>query len=244
MRLYNRSSFLIGITVIVLGVILLLNNFSVLSINVGELISIYWPLLLVIWGMDLIFPGAGAAPDESRKNRGKIVSGLIMIALGLLLTGHNLDLFELDLSFIWKLFWPALIIIIGWNMLRGASGPGTAHWAVLSGIELKQKGWKLEDGSYFAFMGGIDMDLNTAEIPEGETHLSFTAVMGGIDIIVPTGIKVVCESTAVLGGVQFFNEESGGIIASRKSEYGGGPDSGKKLVLRCLAVMGGVEIKH
>jgi hypothetical protein len=244
LRLYNRSSFLIGIAVIALGVIMILNNFGVLSINLGELISDYWPLLLVIWGVDMILPGAGAASEESRKNRGKLLLGLIMIVLGLLLTGHNLELFELDMSIFWKLFWPAIIIIIGWNMIRGASGPGSAHWAVLSGIELKQKGWKLEDGSYFAFMGGIDMDLNTTEIPEGETHLNFTAVMGGVDIIVPPGIKVVCDSTAVLGGVQFFNEESGGIIASRKSEYGGGPDSSKKLVLRCLAVMGGVEIKH
>jgi len=69
-------------------------------------------------------------------------------------------------------------------------------------------------------------------------------VMGGVDIIVPPGIKVECDSTAVLGGVQFINEESGSIIASRKSEYGGEPESGKKLVLRCLAIMGGVEIKH
>jgi len=244
LRLYNWSSFLTGIVVIVLGVIMLLNNFGVLSINVGDLISIYWPLLLVIWGIDMMFPGAGAASKKSRKNRGKPAAGLILIALGLLLTGHNLDLFKLDMSVVWKLFWPAVIIIIGWNMLRGTSGPGSAHWAVLSGIEFKQKGWKLEDGSYFAFMGGIDMDLNAAEIPEGETHLNFTAVMGGVDIIVPPGIKVECASTAVLGGVQFFNEESGGIIASRKSEYGGEPESGKKLVLRCLAIMGGVEIKH
>jgi hypothetical protein len=75
LRLYNRSSFLIGLAVIVVGMIMLLNNFGVLSINVGELISIYWPLLLVIWGMDMIFPGAGTASDKSRKNWGKPASG-------------------------------------------------------------------------------------------------------------------------------------------------------------------------
>jgi hypothetical protein len=243
-RLYNRSSFLIGLAVIALGVIMLLNNFGILSISVGDLISNYWPALLIFWGLDTIFPGAGAAAANARRSSGKLVTGLILIALGVLLIGNNLELFELDFSFFWNLFWPAVVILIGWSFLKGSSGPGGAHWAVMSGIELKQKGWKLEDGSYFAFMGGVDMDLNTAEIPEGEIHLNITAVMGGIDIIVPPGIRVECESTAVLGGVKFFNEESGGIIASRKSEYIGEPESSTKLVLRCIAIMGGVEIKH
>lgn len=47
MRLYNRSSFLVGLAVIALGVIMLLNNFGIRSISVGDLISNYWPVLLV-----------------------------------------------------------------------------------------------------------------------------------------------------------------------------------------------------
>lgn len=244
MRLFNRGAFLIGLAVIALGVVMLLNNFGILSISVDNLITTYWPLLLVIWGMDMIFPSAGAVTGKARRSSGKLVAGLVLIALGLLLIGHNLELFELDFSAFWKLFWPVIVVLIGWSFIRGSFGPGGAHWAVMSGIELKQQGWRLEDGSYFAFMGGVDMDLNAAEIPEGEIHLNITAVMGGIDIIVPPGISVECDSTAVLGGVKFFNEESGGIIASRKSEYKGVPESGTKLVLRCVAIMGGVEIKH
>ncbi|MFA4885462.1 MAG: LiaF domain-containing protein [Desulfotomaculaceae bacterium] len=244
MRPYRRSSFLLGIAVIALGVILLLNNFDILNVSVGYLISTYWPVLLVIWGVDLVIPDSESKSFKLRRKSGALVTGLILIALGVLIIGHNLGLYELNFSIFWRLFWPVVIILIGWSFLRGTSGSGGVHWAVMSGIELKQKGWKLEDGSFFALMGGVRMDLNAAEIPEGEIRLNVTAVMGGIEIIVPPRIGVDCEGTAVLGGVKFFNEDSGGIIASRKSEYKGETETGTKLVLRCTAILGGVEIKH
>lgn len=240
MRPYRRGSFLLGVAVIALGVILLLNNFNIIDVSLGYLVATYWPLLLVFWGLDLLIP----VEPGSRRNAGALITGLVLVALGLLVIGNNLDLYELDFSFFWSLFWPVVIILIGWSLLRGTTGSGGVHWAVMSGIELKQKGWKLEDGSFFALMGGVDMDLNAAEIPEGEVRLNATAVMGGIEIIVPPGITVDYEGTAVLGGVKFFNEDSGGIIASRKSQYKGEPASGTKLVLRCTAIMGGIEIKH
>ena len=244
MRPYHRSSFLLGVVVIALGIILLLNNFEILNVSIGRLISTYWPVLLIIWGVDLVIPDSESKTSERRKKSGTLVTGLILIALGVIITGHNLGLYELDYSTFWKLFWPAVLILIGWGFLRGTSGSGGVHWAVMSGIELKQKGWKLEDGGFFALMGGVKMDLNAAEIPEGEIHLNVTAVMGGIEIIVPARIAVDYEGTAILGGVKFFDEDSGGIIANRKSEYKGEPEAGTKLVLRCTAIMGGVEIKH
>jgi len=244
MRPYHRSSFLLGVVVIALGIILLLNNFEILNVSIGRLISTYWPVLLIIWGVDLVIPDSESKTSEHRKKSGTLVTGLILIALGVIITGHNLGLYELDYSTFWKLFWPVVLILIGWGFLRGTSGSGGVHWAVMSGIELKQKGWKLEDGGFFALMGGVKMDLNAAEIPEGEIHLNVTAVMGGIEIIVPARIAVDYEGTAILGGVKFFDEDSGGIIANRKSEYKGEPEAGTKLVLRCTAIMGGVEIKH
>lgn len=244
MRPNRKSPFLLGIAVIALGVVLLLNNFNIIDVSVGYLFTTYWPLLLVLWGVDLLLPDAGSGDFKPGRRSGALITGLILVALGLLITGHNLDLYELNLSFLWDLFWPVVIILIGWSLLRGTSGSGGAHWAVMSGIELKQQGWQLEDGSFFALMGGIDMDLNTAEIPEGEVRLNVTAVMGGINIIAPPEITVEYEGTAVLGGVKFFNEDSGGIIAGRKSAYKAEPESGKKLILRCTAIMGGVEIKH
>ena len=44
------------------------------------------------------------------------------------------------------------------------------------------------------------MDLTAAEIPDGETLLDLTAIMGGIDVKIPPDLAVVYEGTAILGG--------------------------------------------
>jgi len=244
MKPYHRSSFLLGFFVIALGIVLLLNNFAILNVSIGRLISTYWPVLLIIWGVDFMIPDSEAKTNERRRRSGALVTGLVLMVLGVTIIGRNLGLYELNYSTFWKLFWPVVLILIGWGFLRGTSGSGGVHWAVMSGIELKQNGWKLEDGGFFALMGGVKMDLNAADIPEGEVHLNMTAIMGGIEIIVPARLAVAYEGTAILGGVKFFNEESGGIIVNRRSEYKGEPETGTKLVLRCTAILGGVEIKH
>ena len=169
----------------------------------------------------------------------------LVLALGIVILLRNIGLYELDFSVFWKLLWPLLIILIGWSLLRSASTAGGTHWAVMSGIESKNPGWELRSSGYVAIMGGIEMDLRVANIPEGRTVLDLTAVMGGIDLRVPGDLDVECEGTAILGGVRFFQEGCGGVIASRRFQrrVAPGQASAKKLLVRCRALMGGIEIK-
>jgi len=88
------------------------------------------------------------------------------------------------------------------------------------------------------------MDLTTAEIPEGETVLDLTAVMGGIDVTVPPDLAVVYEGSAVLGGVTFKDQEDGGIIASRKVEQNFAEGDKRTVRIQARAILGGVEIKE
>ena len=238
---------LFGLLLIVLGVIWLLNNLAIAQINLGELISTYWPVLLITWGIDIL---GRMLRDGREKERGKpglsggSVTGLVLLILGSVILGRNLGFYELDLSLFWKAFWPVILILIGWSLLRGTTGAGGLHWAVMSGIELKNQGWKVTDGSFVAFMGGVDMDLTVADIPEREIALNLTAVMGGIEVRIPPGLAVECAGTALLGGVKFFQEEGGGIITVRRFASEGAPEGKKKLIIRGLAIMGGIEIKQ
>ncbi|HHV61439.1 MAG TPA: cell wall-active antibiotics response protein [Firmicutes bacterium] len=242
----GRGSALLGILILALGVIWLLNNFGVTHIDVGDLFATYWPLFLIIWGLDALTRGftcsVGGDVRKRRSCPGNLTGWFLLVA-GIAILGRNIGLYELDLSVFWKVFWPVVIILIGWNLLRTASSSGGAHWAVMSGIELKTKGWNLKDGSFVAFMGGVDMDLTVAHIPEGETILDLTAIMGGIDVRVPSDLHVECEGTAILGGITVFDEEAGGVIASRRFEHKGAEGSPRKIRVRARTLMGGIEIK-
>jgi class 3 adenylate cyclase len=59
-----------------------------------------------------------------------------------------------------------------------------------------------EEFNAFALMGGCEIDLRQAEIDGGVVTINATAVMGGIDIIVPDGIQVDLDEFHFMGGVE------------------------------------------
>jgi class 3 adenylate cyclase len=59
-----------------------------------------------------------------------------------------------------------------------------------------------EEVSVFACMGGCEIDLRQAEIDGNEVTINATAIMGGIDIIVPDGIRVEMDEFHLMGGVE------------------------------------------
>ncbi|OEF96694.1 cell wall-active antibiotics response protein [Desulfuribacillus alkaliarsenatis] len=228
----GRGQWWVGAIIIGLGVLLLLNNLGFIDVSIGSIISNYWPVVFVIWGMQFLF---------SRKSKGEVVTGLILIAIGLIFLGNKHDWFNIDLSFFWKLFWPVILIIIGINFLRGPKTSGKNNWAFLGGIEKSKQPWKLEDGDYWAVLGGIELDLRKAILENREYTISCNALLGGIELIVPKNITVICEGTAVLGGVEMLGEETGGIVSSMKVEQIADPGA-PVLKIHCRATLGGVEV--
>ncbi len=232
----NKSSILLGLIILLFGITLLLSNLG-MDIDLGEIISTYWPVLLIAWGIDNLIP------QREKTNGRNLLVPLIVLFLGVLILGRNLGYYYFDLSLFWRLFWPLVLILAGFNILRGAVKTGSTGWAVMSGIEQKNRGWQLRDKSYIAFMGGIELDLTRADIPTGETFLDLTAVMGGIDIFVPDDIDITCSGTGLLGGIEFLQESSGGVLFNKNFEYKtAGTD--KKIIINCRAFMGGIEIKN
>lgn len=251
MRFFS-GRLIIGLAVIVVGVMLLLNNLvEGIDFNVGQLLRTYWPVIPLILGLNWLFLSFGStASGEGKKiyfSWGQFITALIAIAIGVVFLGRNLGLFDFETRIFWSLLWPAILILIGINLLRGRafSGGKGGRFTFMGGANVGgAQPWKLESGSYFAFMGGIEMDLTAAEISEGETILDLTAIMGGIDVKIPKDLAVIYEGSAVLGGVTFKDQEDGGIVAGRKVEQNIS-DSAKNIVrIQARAIMGGVEIKE
>ncbi|WP_198135382.1 LiaF domain-containing protein [Alkaliphilus metalliredigens] len=231
---FLKSRWIVGVLIIFLGVIALLNNFGFTELRLSDMISTYWPILLVLWGIDALI---------SRGSKGEVVSGLILVFLGVTFIGRNLDLFYLDLSLFWNLFWPVIIILVGVSFLKGSNKVKKSNMAIMGGIERKRDRWDLESSSYFALMGGVELDLTLANIPDEEVILDLTAIMGGIDIWVPDNIQVICEGTSILGGIELLDRATGGIVASTKASQNGDGESKKCIKIYSRAIMGGISVQ-
>ncbi len=55
-----------------------------------------------------------------------------------------------------------------------------------------------------AMMGGVELDFREAQLPPGETRVVVMACMGGVDVVVPPGVRVETDGFALLGG---FDED-------------------------------------
>jgi len=82
-----------------------------------------------------------------------------------------------------------------------------------------------------AFQGGVELDFREAVLAPGVYDVRVTAVMGGVQIIVPPGLSVETSGFALMGGFQESPEGSPPPVSD-----------GPVLRIRGFALMGGVAI--
>ncbi len=104
--------------------------------------------------------------------------------------------------------------------------------AVMGGVERKGAWLVPRQLRAVAVMGGIDLDFREVQLPPGVTEIKVTAIMGGVEIIVPPHLAVSCDGIGIMGGFE-------GVDRMPTSPE---PDS-PLLVISGVAFMGGVDVK-
>ena len=104
--------------------------------------------------------------------------------------------------------------------------------AVLGGAARKGSWLVPRELKVVAIMGGAEIDLREGKFAPGVTEIDVTVFMGGVEIIVPRGVRVETLGAAFMGG---FQADAGDATALEPNQP----------VLRVtgLAIMGGVDVK-
>jgi hypothetical protein len=104
-------------------------------------------------------------------------------------------------------------------------------YAIFGGID-RRGAWTVPRRmKIVAIMGGAHLDLREARFPPGVLELDVTAVMGGIEIIVPPGLAVQMHGSAIMGGFADVDRAPAN------------PDPDAPLLrVRGLTMMGGVNV--
>ncbi|MCU0226028.1 MAG: cell wall-active antibiotics response protein [Bryobacterales bacterium] len=224
-----------GLLFIIAGSALLLDRLGYL--DAGQ-IFYYWPLALVIFGVGLLV----------QRRRQAVVSGGLLLVVGSVLLLQRVGLLSLGL----RELWPVVLIVIGvvvlFNSFRSRSpepaGSPSGNPDVLNdgaffgGVEKKVDSHNFRGGEAFAIFGGVDVDLSRARLARDvQPVLTANAVFGGVEMRVPQDWRVVMEGVAILGGFA----DSRKFIDDRLDDA---TDSRPTLIVRGIALFGGVEIKN
>ena len=115
-----------------------------------------------------------------------------------------------------------------------APGAGTSKTLVafMSGV-VRRGQWTVPRTVHaIAFMGGVEIDLRGARLTSPVTEIRVLAIMGGVKVTVPPGVRVESNGFAIMGG---FEDQLESAASS---------DPNAPLVrLTGFALMGGVEVK-
>lgn len=135
----------------------------------------------------------------------------------------------------------ALMGLGAYFVFRGVFGgperrfaPDSTDWAsgvaILGGFERKNNSQTFRGGDLTAFMGGVELDLRAASMRE-PAIIDVFVMWGGVGIYVPRDWTVEMRGTPLMAG---FEDNSQPPPAPTE----------KRLIVRGLALMGGVEIKN
>lgn len=231
-RRFFDAKVIFGMAIIVAGVLLLLHNLDIIPyVNVWE----WWPLILILIGV-----GHLLQPAEDRQSW----NGLLLVIVGAIILIWNLDLFYFDIGDIWPIF----LILIGFMILRHTAWGGKHRLEgndyinlsfIMGGGDYNFSSKELKGGRITAIMGGGKIDLRECRMYGSSIVIDTFSFWGGIELIVPRDWTVNLQGMPILGGME--NKTS---TAGYNGEGLDIPQTENQLIIKGMAVMGGVEVKN
>ena len=186
----KKSNLFWGVILIVIGILFLGRNME------------WWDFSIFFrgwWTLFLIVPSIIAL--ITRDNVG---TSSLMLLLGILMLLASRMIIEW--STVWKVFVPAIIIVVGLFVIFGsrrvkkAKANAKEYIAIFSGVE-EIINEVTSDFSITSVFGGVELDLRDVKLINDLVIDCFT-LFGGIDIKLPKNVKVEVNGLPIFGGVE------------------------------------------
>jgi LiaF transmembrane domain/Cell wall-active antibiotics response LiaF, C-terminal len=222
------GSIILGLLIGTFGLTLLANNLG--WADVHHFMHQFWPFLLMAAGAGLLL----VRTQGQHSGSGFWGSALILGGLWAYADQRG----WIHVSF-WAVFGPTLLVLLGASFVWRAfnhprlDAPADAYihaFSIMSGNELKPTTKPFQGADLAAVMGGVALDLTSAQMEGDTATIDVFAVMGGIEIFVPRDWDVTTKVVAFMGA----------CVDKRRPAA---QPATKTLVVRGFALMGGVDIK-
>ncbi|MCG5103239.1 LiaF transmembrane domain-containing protein [Oceanobacillus alkalisoli] len=212
----------LGVLFLLFGLGFLLHQAKI--IDLSQLFSNWWPLLLMMIGMVLLI---------SRKHS-SASSGLLFLLIGLLFLMNRW--FDLNLkAYILPLLFIIIGIVIIFTRIKREKNIHIADdldtFVLFSGADINSQSQTFQGGTVTTILGGAEIDLRDAQIIDGAS-IDLTTVLGGVELKVPDDVQVEIYGIPILGGWE------------DKTRVRRQTEEVPVLKVNCLTILGGVEIRN
>ncbi len=248
MEKYEKSDFIrhrngrkavLGLIIVVLGLMLLADNFGILSHSFKS-VFFSWQMLLIGIGVLNLF------------KRNGYFGGLVLIIIGTFFLIP--DVFSLPFNFI-SMLWPLILIIVGvliifrrrvnfhhnhyhynrhfqYTDVNNLDGGLIDEVLIFGGGRKNINDQNFKGGRITCIFGGTELDFTNAKLADGVNMIDLVCLFGGASLIVPADWHVRTEVVSILGG-----------FADKRMKM---PDGNKdrELVIKGVAVFGGGDVKN
>lgn len=186
------TRYIFGTLFVLIGAGYMLEQFDVLNFHFH--LSNWWPLIFVIFGIVSL-----------SKNKKSYIPGVILIAIGAILTAGNLG-YATD-NF-WELFLPLILVLVGLSLL-GASFKKHKKFILTEGnfnleimfTEFKQafKSEQFRSSSISTVFASSELDLRNITLASNKETLELSCIFGSTTIIVPDNIHIEPSGVPFIG---------------------------------------------
>lgn len=267
------SKYIFGLLLVVLGALFLFNQAGIIEFNLIEIIKLYWPVIIILWGLKLTF--SGLKQYFRRRGSGTLIFGSIVLIFGVSLQGSKLDYFTL--AEIWPWIWPFFLIFLGILFLLRPKNPTfiltvdtdlfseskrakksdydaddssyeyggkVFKKSFVGSINFGQNPWEVGHSDFWIGIGDIDLDFSKALLKDGVNTVDLSGWVGDIKLYIPEELPVKILIDLKIGEVDMFNESSSGTNRSLQYVSPSYDHAENRLKLNISFLVGDVDIKR
>ena len=231
MKTFNQK--MIAILFVLIGIMLLLVNLGVISLEIKEYFVTYYPVLIVLLGLKWLI-------DSVVFGKNVLFISLVLVVFGSLLLLDRLDVLVFEFQMIWKL-WPLLFIYFGLRLFikkrpikltvtkgeydfdlfsngevnefsEGVERESSPQKRIITIGELKMNkpNWAVEPLTLKTVVGDYYFDFSKAYIPDKETKIRIKGVVVDLKMLIPEDLPIRIETSVKMGKIRVFDESSQG----------------------------------
>lgn len=267
LRYRSINQILFALFLLVVGIVLLLVNIGVISLEIKDFIVVSYPFLLLAVGISMLLKRLFA------KQMDDLFLSSFLILFSTLLVLDRFGVITFTFWDVWKL-WPALLILIALSMLfkkntfkvhitndmstdmykkgledmiidaEGQSkDPKKLRGLSIGDVSFKESNWALEPMELYNAIGDYFIDFSKAYIPEKETPILVQGWIGDVKMIIPENIPVHIQSEITIGDIRIFDHKTD--VISRRSAVFKSPgydEATRKLKITIRLKIGSIRI--